>query len=91
MKVSVATSQHYFSGRLLKFLMLFFLVARSSFAQSAMPIYVTGMVHIDPLPTNVSDSMIVKQAYNSHRSALLWYVNYANQTGLRLSAQMTHR
>lgn len=75
--------------RRLSLLTLCLIGAASTLAQSVMPIFVTGMVHIDPLPTNVSDSLFVKQVYDSHRNALLWYVNYANQTGLHLSAQMT--
>jgi hypothetical protein len=47
------------------------------------------MVHLDPLPMGVKDSVVVLQAYNQHREAMLWYINYANSTGLRLSAQMT--
>ncbi|MBI5464297.1 MAG: T9SS type A sorting domain-containing protein [Ignavibacteriales bacterium] len=54
-----------------------------------MPIYITGMVHIDPLITNTTDTNAVIASYNSHRNAFLWYVRYADSVGLRLSAQMT--
>lgn len=64
-------------------------LTHNGIAQTYMPIYVTGMVHIDPLPNDVPDSTIVIQAYSNHRSALLWYINFANQNGLRLSAQTT--
>jgi len=58
-------------------------------SQSPMPIYITGMVHIDPLITNTTDTNAVIASYNSHRNAFLWYVRYADSVGLRLSAQMT--
>ncbi|MEK9137354.1 MAG: T9SS type A sorting domain-containing protein [Bacteroidota bacterium] len=61
----------------------------SAAAQGTMPIYVTGMVHIDPLNTNTTDSNVVIANYNSHRNAFLWYVRYADSVGLGLSAQMT--
>jgi hypothetical protein len=46
------------------------------------------MVHLDPLATP-PDTFATIQNYAQHRSALLWYVDLAAQTGLRLSAQMT--
>ena len=58
-------------------------------AQDFPPIYITGMVHLDPVATDVLDTNIIIQTYNQHRSAFLWYINYAESTGLRLSAQMT--
>lgn len=71
------------------FLIFIFTGVSISISQTPIPIYVTGMVHIDPLPSDVHDTTIVIRAYDSHRIALLWYVDFANQTGLRLSAQMT--
>jgi hypothetical protein len=58
-------------------------------SQSPQPIYITGMVHIDPLLTNTTDTNAVIASYNSHRNAFLWYVRYADSVGLRLGAQMT--
>ena len=52
------------------------------------PILVTAMVHVDPLPT-VNDVNAALRAYAEHRDAWLWYLELANRTGLRISAQMT--
>jgi len=52
------------------------------------PILVTGMVHMDPFLT-LPDTNQTLQNYQPHREAFLWYVNYADSAGLRLSAQMT--
>ncbi len=58
-------------------------------AQDVPPILVTGMVHLDPLPTDVADTAVILNAYAAHRAAFQWYVEYARQTGLKLSAQVT--
>lgn len=52
------------------------------------PILVTGMVHLDPLPT-VPDVSAILAAYGQHRDGWLWYLDLAGRTGLRLSGQMT--
>lgn len=53
-----------------------------------LPILVTAMVHVDPLPT-VPNITAILGAYAQHRDGWLWYLDLAKRTGLRLSAQMT--
>ena len=45
------------------------------------------MVHIDPIPTALADSSVAINSYQEHREGFLWYRNFADSTGLRLSAQ----
>lgn len=60
----------------------------SSSLKNPLPILVTAMVHIDPLPTIPDQQQILRQ-YARHRDGWLWYLNLAAETGLRISAQMT--
>ena len=53
-----------------------------------LPIFVTGMVHLDPLPSTTDTNMYM-MSYNSHRGGMLWYISLAQTYGLSLSAQMT--
>ncbi|MFQ6083009.1 MAG: hypothetical protein ACE5WD_06590 [Candidatus Aminicenantia bacterium] len=70
-------------------LTLFFgILYGSSVSEEPLPILVTAMVHIDPLPT-VSNTKIILKEYARHRDGWLWYLNLAQKTGLRISAQMT--
>jgi hypothetical protein len=57
-------------------------------AEKPFPIFVTAMVHLDPLPT-VPNIEIILREYARHRDGWLWYLNFAKKTGLRISAQMT--
>jgi hypothetical protein len=51
------------------------------------PILVLGMIHGDPLPPLVTGHTL--DIYQKCREAMLWYTDYADTTGLRLSIQST--
>ncbi|MBI5482070.1 MAG: hypothetical protein HY906_24660 [Deltaproteobacteria bacterium] len=49
------------------------------------PILVSAWVHIDPLPP----APMTQAGYGRHRDGMLWYLDLAQRTGARISAQMT--
>jgi hypothetical protein len=66
-----------------------FLFSIRTYSQEFTPILITGLVHIDPITADMTDETQILKIYNESRDALIWYINFAEQNGIKLSAQMS--